>query len=122
MNARAKRLMPNGIPRWIRIYDNGGETADRYCVVYTGNYNTDTPRLHHFVTMSPCPYSPLGVCIHDCDSTIIDSTPTRWGGVKVGSTHPVLGKRIKFDDLNEDCKRVVLEDYESIWNITGEVK
>ena len=29
---RAERFMPGGVPKHIRCYDNGGETADRYTI------------------------------------------------------------------------------------------
>jgi hypothetical protein len=32
---RKESLMPKGIPRWIRVHDNGGESFDRYICVYT---------------------------------------------------------------------------------------
>jgi hypothetical protein len=31
-----------------------------------------------------------------------------------------IGKRIKFEDLPEDCKRLVLMDYYSIWKLPKE--
>ena len=30
---RKENLLPQGTPRYVRCYDNGGETADRYTVV-----------------------------------------------------------------------------------------
>jgi len=32
---RAERFMPDGVPKNIRIYDNGGITLDRYTVVFS---------------------------------------------------------------------------------------
>ncbi len=39
---RKASLVPNGIPRYVRCYDNGGESFDRYTVVFTGLYTQRT--------------------------------------------------------------------------------
>lgn len=73
----------------LRVYDNGGNTYDRYTALFLdlpdypeGNY--------HGVAMSHDPLSPVGVCL-----TIVN-TP---GG------H--LGKRIELADLPVKCQEVV---------------
>ena len=30
MSTRVTRLLPGGVPRYVRCYDNGGETADHF--------------------------------------------------------------------------------------------
>lgn len=104
---RTERLLPGGVPRWIRCYDNGGETIDRYTVVYTGNYTSKTGGYHWYVGMSGQPFHPLGFGQH---------------GETLGACdHPTyghLGKRIQFADLPPDCQQLVLRDYVYLWDIT----
>jgi len=75
----------------IRCYDDGGKSVDRYTVVYM-----DQPEGHgHYncVGMSAAPFHPQGVGQHSI--------------AKVGRH---LGKRIKFEDLPEDCQKMVRRD------------
>jgi hypothetical protein len=102
---RLERIMPGGVPRWVRCYDNGGESADRYTVVYTGNY-PGRDRLCRYVSMSGAPYYPQGVCQHGESYKIIDRP-----------TYRHLGKHITFDDLPNDCKQVVVSDYRHYWEL-----
>jgi hypothetical protein len=103
---RRERLLPNGEPRYVRCYDNGGETADRFTVVYTGRYrhNTGGEQLH--VCMSASPFHPQGVGQHGSLGTSIDTPSYRH-----------LGKRIAFRDLPEDCRTLVLGDYRELWGL-----
>ena len=39
---RLNNILPNGKPKYVRCYDNNGETADRYTVVFTGHYTHKT--------------------------------------------------------------------------------
>ena len=103
------RLMPNGKPKYIRVYDNGGETADRYTVVYTGNYNAGVPRnvaCTQYVGMSGSPYHPQGFCQHGESFGPIDRP-----------RYKHLGKKITFEQLPKDCQDVVIHDYKAIWNL-----
>ena len=124
---RLASLMPNGIPKYVRIYDNAdtpSETCDKYSVVYCGNYNNigrsrhdRTQRWYHLRFMSFNPRDPNGVGIFDCSETIIDTIPGRWGGPKIGqSCH--LGKRIRFEDLPDQCRDLVIEDYRAVWDLS----
>jgi len=99
--------MPGGIPRWIRCYDNGGETADRYTVVYTGNYRA-RDEWCQYVGMSAMPFHPQGFCQHGEHPTPIDRP--RYGH---------LGKKVTFANLPDDCRRVVIQDYRAIWGLNG---
>ena len=103
---RAERLLPNGKPRYIRCYDNNGETFDRYTVVFTGHYTHKTDRQHLFVGMSENPYHPMGFGQHGESDTQIDYP-----------TYGHLGKKIKFEDLPEHCQQLVMDDYKEIWDI-----
>src|SRR3990167_4174492 len=112
-----QRLIPGGQPRWIRAYDNGGETADRFTVVFTGRYTHKTSRQHLFVGMSGSPFHPQGFCQHGESPDQIDLVNNSWSGPSIGRTHPSLGKRIAFRDLPADCQKVVLRDYCDLWDL-----
>jgi hypothetical protein len=101
---RKERFMPNGIPRWIRIYDNGGKTFDRYTVVFTGRYKGRDGC--DYLGMSDNPMHPQGFGQHGWSQNIIDRPP-----------HALLGKRIRWEDLPPICQKAVLNDYKDIWSI-----
>jgi hypothetical protein len=105
-NKRENNLMPNGKPKYIRCYDNQGETSDRYTVVYTGHYTHKTGRQHWYTGMSGSPFHPLGIVDHGESDTQIDYP-----------SYGHLGKKIKFDDLPEDCKTLVIRDYVYLWDL-----
>jgi len=42
--ARVSSLIPKGVPKNIRVYDNGGKTADRYIIVFSGAMAKGTQR------------------------------------------------------------------------------
>jgi len=113
--ARLNNLLPNGKPKAtkVRIYDNGGETTDRYTVVFAGNYNNigkkrgERIELWHFVLgMSDAPTHPCGFCQHSSYRQMIDRP-----------TYRHLGHKIKFEDLPEICQKVVIEDYCELWEL-----
>jgi len=77
----------------IRCFDNWGETADRYTVIYL-----ELPEGRgefQCVGMSSYPFHPQGVGLH--------------GSALPG---PHLGDEIEFEQLPEDCRRLVLQDLE----------
>lgn len=113
--ARIESLLPNGSPKKIRVYDNGGETADRFTVVFTGNYNNigrkrgdARTNYHYAASMSANPFHPQGVYLIDSYTNVIDYP-----------SYKRLGKKIKFEDLPDNCKKVVIEDYTDIWNLSA---
>lgn len=115
---RRESLMPGGIPRWIRVYDNEGESADRYTVIYTHAHSFGLKGWVPYLGMSAAPYHPQGIGLHG---------EMRQGdmveGRKRGDFPPAigrkgnLGRRIRFQDLPDDCKRAVVDDYAGYWNI-----
>lgn len=117
---RVKRLLPNGKPRWIRCYDNEGESADRYTVVFTGHYTHKTARQHVGLSMSAYPFHPQGIGQHfesphqiDCG----DARNYKWAPALGRKCH--LGIRIAFDDLPPDCQKCVMQDYLYLWDLPG---
>ena len=110
--ARMQRLMPQGIPRYIRIYDNNGESFDRYTAVFTGKYRENG--WFQYVAMSESPFYPQGFGQHGESRTQIDA-PQGWAPAIGRKNH--LGIRIPFSKLPIDCQKLVMEDYKDIWNL-----
>ena len=106
---RKERLLPDGKPRYVRCYDNGGTekggSFDRYTVVFTGHYKKDG-YYFEYLGMSARPFHPQGFGQHGESQTQIDYP-----------TYSHLGKKISFGQLPEDCKLCVLQDYKDNWNI-----
>ena len=105
---RKSNLMPNGVPRYIRCYDNGGKTFDRYTVVFTGKYLHKTNGSSQYVGMSENPFSPQGFGQHGESNT---NQPID----KPSYKH--LGKKIEFSELPQDCKTLVINDYIELWDL-----
>lgn len=99
---RQEALMPGGIPKWIRVYDNKGQSIDRYFVVFTNLKGQGYPNL----SMSAAPTHPQGVGQHGHSFAAPDRP-----------TYSHLGTRITFDKLPEECQRVVISDYKDYWNL-----
>ena len=107
---RKASLVPNGKPKMVRCYDNGGKSMDRYTVVFTGRYTHKTNRSFWYVGMSGSPFHPQGIGMHgESEYTPIDKP-----------TYSHLGKKIKFEDLTEDCQKCVMETYLYLWDFTDE--
>lgn len=116
---REERLLSNGEPRWIRAYDNGGETIDRYTVVYTGRYpkNSSAYRTEYeYVGMSADPFHPQGFGQHG--GTTYGPCDTRDGRPPAIGRKCYLGRRIAFRDLPPDCRQLVMADYRAIWGLS----
>jgi hypothetical protein len=76
----------------IKCYDNGGESADRYTVIYL-NYPEYYPGSFMSVGCDDKPFHPQGIGMH-CAA--------------VPGDH--LGKEIKFTDLPKDVQTLVKQD------------
>lgn len=127
LRKRMASLMPGGVPRWIRCYDNGGDpetggSGDRYTVVFTGAACAKACGGEHpYRAMSDAPYHPLGTGLWcsdewravDCYGK--DGKRYVWPPAIGRKCH--LGTRIRFEDLPEDCRRLVLDDYLDVWNL-----
>jgi len=62
-SARYERLIPAGIPKWVRCYDNGGKSIDRYTVVFgkkTIGYEGYPGRSFMYLAMNSAPFHPQG--------------------------------------------------------------
>lgn len=110
LRTRIKALMPEGVPRYIRCYDNQGASIDRYTVCFTGHYLHKTDRQFISICMSDFPCHPNGVGLTGEHSERIDYPSYRH-----------LGTKITFADLPEACKKLVVERYEQLWDLTPEL-
>ena len=61
---RQENLLPKGIPKWIRCYDNGGKTFDRFTVIFTRAHNFGLKGFIVGVGMSENPFHPQGFGQH----------------------------------------------------------
>jgi hypothetical protein len=106
---RKEKLMPRGIPKWIRCYDNGDRSFDRYTVIFTkaNIYCRNNAEISCFyLAMSAHPYHPQGFGQHGESRFPIDS-----------HGHKNIGKRITFKELPPDCQKLVRSDYIDLWNL-----
>jgi hypothetical protein len=85
--------------RCISCWDNGGETWDRYTVVYLDE--EDDRGMVPYVGMSERPFHPQGFGQHG-------EMPV--GNVAYRGRGGVFKKRIAFAELPPDCQRLVLQD------------
>lgn len=83
----------------LRCYDNGGESIDRYTVVYCGTASRFFGGRHPYVAMSGAPFHPQGFGQHGEHVRLID---------RPKSSH--LGKRVAFNSLPDDCRKLVMQD------------
>ena len=75
-------------------------TAERYTAVFTGLLSLKKPGEYPYVRM--------------------DDDPLGSGGYTVGRGRPPygeLGREISFQDLPEECKNLVLDMYQKMWNL-----
>jgi hypothetical protein len=124
--ARRQRLMPGGVPRYVRCYDSEGKSFDRYTAVFTGRWfgpshcrwNRDARfKFYPYLAMSADPFHPQGFGQHgETKNQPADVVGSSWGGPAIGrKCH--LGRRIHFKDLPPDCRKLVIKDYKAIWNL-----
>jgi hypothetical protein len=106
---RITSFLPDGKPRKIRCYDNGGETADRYTCVFTGSYKKHTDGEHWYLGMSGNPFHPLGVADHGGSRTQIDYP-----------SYKHLGKKIKYDQLSIHAQLCIMQTYLYLWSFTDD--
>lgn len=104
-NDRQKRLVPSGIPRYVRCYDNQGDTADRYTVVFTGRYRKGGEEFI-YLEMSNNPFHPMGIGMHGFSQDLID---------RPGYSH--LGKKVSFEALPEKVQQCVMQTYNDLWDL-----
>lgn len=115
--SRSLALIPGGVPRWVRVYDNEGLTADRYAIVFTGRGagTSTTP----FVRCNAQPNHPqYGIYIRGEERFPYDTENTSWAPA-IGRKHknPAIGRRVAFQDLPAAVQQAVREDYCALWEV-----
>lgn len=123
--ARREALLPGGIPRWFRAYDNRGESFDRYTYVLTGKRGEGFYR-----GCSAHPFHPQGFGISNSSGRWIGGRwyphpvdmPPGCGlfmAPAIGRKHPFLGWRIGWADLPPDVQRSLMQDYCAVWGLSA---
>lgn len=119
MKDRLNALMPGGIPRWVRCYDNGGASFDRYTVLYIKRpyYQLKQRGIKSwgYRGMSEYPRHPQGFGIWGESDDILDLN--RWGYAPAMGRKCHLGTRVPFESLPEQVREVVIQDYMDIWEL-----
>lgn len=102
MKMRRKHEVING--HNISVWDNKN-VIDRYTVVYLDDVYKNGKV--NYIAMNETPFSPnRGFCQHG-DMPLYAVAYKGRGGA--------FDKRIKFDDLPEDCKKIILEELSEYW-------
>jgi hypothetical protein len=141
--------MPGGVPKNVRVYDNGGgaawfcrkciayrdETApgekcvtcqnkllaapegsfDRFTVVFSGNYAGRPTGFTEYIGMSCNPFHPQGFGQHGEMQGSMDAP--QGFPPKLGDLSTFGSRRVPYNNLPKDCKKLVLRDYKSIWKL-----
>jgi hypothetical protein len=76
-------------------------TAERYTAVFTGFFTRKKPGEYLYLIMSRDSLGPKG------GYTLHRGRPS----------YERLGREIKFQDLPEGCRRLVLDTYEKLWDL-----
>jgi hypothetical protein len=100
LGTRRERLLPDGVPRYVWLYDDGGVTAERYTAVFTGLSSLKTPGEYNYLRRGDDPLASGHHTFHR-------------GRPPYGE----LGREISFKDLPEDCQRLILETYRKMWGL-----
>ena len=98
---KTERLLPNGIPKYIRIYDNQDKSFDRFTCVFT------RIKGYYYLAASSQPFHPLGFgTVGNAQYQPIDKP-----------SYKHLGKKIKFESLPEDVKTFIIQTYKTLWEL-----
>jgi hypothetical protein len=98
---RKNSLMPGGIPRYVRCY-NQSASADQYTVIFTKKRLQEQGDFM-YLGMSANPYDSQGICQH---GFMIDA-----------KVYSHLGKKIGFSDLPNDCREIIIKEYIELWDL-----
>jgi hypothetical protein len=103
LRGRSKKLYSHNVPNYIRVYDNGGFTTDRYTIIFTGKRVSNTEYLVLKLSDEPDDQN------HNCYTMYIESTSKK--------NIPMIGRKIQFNNLPPQCQKVVQCYYKSLWNV-----
>jgi hypothetical protein len=89
-------IMVNGKKKVCVIYDNGGETFDRYTVIFKAFRARGYGLVYPYIGASSHPFAPQGFGQH--------------GESRYSIREPHLGKRIAFDDVPPDVQMFIIQE------------
>ena len=75
-------------------------TAERYTVVFTGLLSLKKPGEYPYLSVTGDPLAPGGSNLH-----------------RGRAPYERMGCEISFEDLPEDCRRLVLDIYRDLWGL-----
>ena len=107
LKTRRANLMRNGIPKHIRVYDKP-DCMDRYTIVFA---KVSENHCYPYAGASEHPFHPQGCGTFGMNRNFPVDRPNWQHHTK----H--LGKKIQFNDLPVDVKRMVKDDYMDLWNL-----
>lgn len=124
---RNEGLMPNGEPRWVRVYDyyasrheRDASARYRYTIVFCGMYRSNQKRRGEKQSGYYSGRISEDASYYEIFETeeIVDYLYGPFVSVAVGKSARGLGKRITYADLPLAVKRRVLQTYVELWDIT----
>ena len=96
MKTRIKNTITvNGKRKVCRIFDNGGEMADRYTVAFRGYYIPGEGMIYPYLASSEKPFHPGGFGQHGESRHFLKGKH--------------LGKRVRFEDIPVDVQKFITQ-------------
>jgi len=113
---RRERLMPGGVPRYVRCYRDDSYDWDKWSVIFTGRSAKEKGYPGY-----PDEWPTVGLSGHS--SSKGQPADTMKPGVKGYFWPPAMGRkcylgvRIPFASLPTQLQQTALEDYKEIWKL-----
>ena len=121
LEARRDKFMPGNVPKFVRCYDNSetdDPSLDCYTAVFSGKYRDNkTGGMFIYISMNARPFHAQGIGQHGESHTQID-THDGWPPAMGKKCH--LGRRVPFQQLPRDCRRLIMHDYLYFWDLVPE--
>jgi hypothetical protein len=90
-------------PKYMKVYDNGGATLDRYTIIYTRKKVNDREYLALKLSDEPDDQ------FHNKHTILLDKASS--------SNVPMAGKEIPFEKLPHRCQEIAQEYYADLWKV-----
>lgn len=94
-------FLPDGSPRYVRCWDNGGKTLDRYTIQFTRANMFGFKGRAVFVSCNANPYTGIGY----------------YGDMPLSDFAKSHGKPITYGLLPEEAKLYIILTYKELWGI-----
>ena len=91
------------LPRYIKVFDNGGATLDRYTVIFTKRKVNQSEYLALKLSDEPDGQ------FHNKHTILLNSTSQK--------SVPLIGRKIAFTDLPAQCQSIVRKYYRDLWSV-----